>query len=83
MAEFESKVGPNEKAIDKAKAFLKRLLKKGPMWGTEIVNLGAQQNMSESTLTRARKEEGMISKKQTDGRWFWSLPNTTAEPLSE
>ena len=81
MAEYESKIGPTEKAIDTAKSFLKRLLKNGPMWGKDVLTYGAQQNMSESTLIRAKKEEGIISKKQTNGRWFWSLPEPTAEPL--
>jgi hypothetical protein len=85
MSEYESMLGPSDKAVDKAKAFLLRLLTQGPIWVKDIEKYGAQSNISFASLKRAKDESKrkIVTSKQPDGRWFWSLSENAEQQTSE
>ncbi len=72
--EYERTTVATEKEIDKAKKFLRRLLKIEPKWVKDVEKFGSEANISFSSLKRAKLEIGVVSSKQSDGRWYWRFP---------
>ena len=58
--------------IEEAKDFLLDILSKGPMLAVEVYVSAGLNNISESTLKRAKKILKVISK-QENKQWYWSL----------
>jgi hypothetical protein len=68
---------PEEKkrpAVGKAKAFLNRLLKDGPRRAADVYSEALAEGHAERTIKRAKNELGILSVKNGDGVWEWSLP---------
>jgi len=61
---------------DEAAAWLKGMLTKGPVEAKAILAEGEQAGFPERTLQRAKKELGVISRKDgARGVWLWALPS--------
>lgn len=56
---------------DEAKAFIREALKNGPVASTEVLEWGAAESFSASTLNRAKK--GLVQSYQEGGKWYWEL----------
>ena len=67
-------------AIDEAKEALMSLLEGGAMAYGEIEQALHGMGISIRTVKRAKKDLGVVSKKEPDG-WYWSLPSRDQEPL--
>lgn len=66
-------------ALEEAKAFIKEQMPTGERRVAEIKNLASANHISDRTLERARKELGIISRKEGFGGQFtWILPRDTA-----
>lgn len=66
-------------ALETAKEFIKEQMPEGKRPAQEIKNLAAACKISERTLDRARKDLGIIVKKEGyPGQWVWQLPSDTA-----
>ena len=75
-------------ALKDAVAFLKEVLKNGPMSVKEIKTLAKEDKHTISTLRRAAKEVGVVKTQVHDGKnitsWEWSLPlNAAAGVVAE
>ena len=67
------KSSPRQNAV----TWLHEFLGSGPCPANEVISAAGKAAISERTLTRAKKEIGVGSAKQTDGKWVWSLPKET------
>lgn len=66
-------------ALEEAKEFIKNQMPDGERLAAEIKNLASANHISDRTLERARKELGIISRKEGFGGQFtWILPRDTA-----
>jgi hypothetical protein len=61
-----------DEKVREAMAFLEEILLDGKILSTEVLELAADNGISEKTLYRAKKKLGVVSDKQ-DGQWYWSL----------
>ena len=68
-------------ATDEAKEALMSLLEDGAVPFGEIEQALHGLGISVRTAKRAKKALGVVSKRQTDGSWSWSLPSRDQEPL--
>ncbi len=69
---------------DEAREFLRGVLSDGPVLASEVKTLARQALVSERTLMRAKKDEGVISKRDGFGRGsrsYWELPHTTTNAI--
>lgn len=70
--------GEEDRTIkDDAKQFLQELLSDGRVLQQEVMSEGKKQGFSEKTLRRAKKELGIKSSHDGQGRetkWYWSFP---------
>jgi hypothetical protein len=64
-----------------ARAWLRAVLADGPRPAKEVEQEAAAQGITTTTFFRARKAEGIVSRKERtqSGRWLLSLPAPTAE----
>jgi len=70
----------NNTQRDLAKDFIKDFLKDGFKPSTEIYNEGAKKGLNEQTLQRAKKELGIIARRE--GRiWVWGFTDNEEPPL--
>jgi hypothetical protein len=68
----------DESALEKAIAFLRRVLSNGAMASEKVKELAEREGISRRTLWRAKSRLGVKSTKRVDGDeviWIWSLPN--------
>jgi hypothetical protein len=65
--------GRTSEAAQKAKAFLLRLLAKGPMKQKEVQAKAAEQQVAPKSLRNAKAGLGVVSTRILDA-WWWSLP---------
>ncbi len=72
MSDGQSLIAPDS-VTDRAIAFLQDSLGAGERSAGELVELGKARGISATTLTKARKELCVISRKVHHG-WVWSLP---------
>ena len=61
-------------ALSEAKEFLLSELRDGPMAAKQVKKNADEADVSQRTLKRAKAALGVISTKETDGSWTWSLP---------
>src|SRR5215217_605239 len=61
-------------ALCEAKEFLLSELRGGPMAARQVKKNAVEADVSERTLKRAKAALGVISTKEADGSWTWSLP---------
>src|SRR5829696_8774063 len=61
-------------ALSEAKEFLLSELRGGPMAARQVKKNAEEADISERTLKRAKAALGVISTKEADGSWTWSLP---------
>src|SRR5829696_1220330 len=61
-------------ALSEAKEFLLSELSSGPMAARQVKKNAVEADVSERTLKRAKAALGIISTKEADGSWTWSLP---------
>ncbi len=66
-------------ALFEAKQFLRAELKDGPVGSEQVKKDARGADISESTLKRAKREMGIVSKKQSDGSWSFVPPEGTTE----
>jgi hypothetical protein len=64
----------NTNAVQFAAQFLMEYLANGPTWSLEIIREAETNGISRSSLDRAKKIVGILSKKQSD-KWLWYLPD--------
>ena len=55
------------------------LLRREPMNADDVLHEFDQVGLSHPAAKRAKKRLGIVSVKQADGRWYWSLPAKQAE----
>jgi len=68
--------GGSHTAKREAKEFLLERLKAGPVKADEIFEEAKQEDIAVKTLKRAKKDLGVISRKNGfDGAWMWELPS--------
>ena len=69
-------------ALEEAKAFIEDQLANGPMRATAIKERAKEQDISDSTLQRAKKTLGVESERLIEGQldWFWRLPGDERRP---
>jgi hypothetical protein len=71
---------PEEKsALTEAKEFVSDELADGPMAANQVKKNARDADISERTLKRAKAALSILSKKEGDGSWTWSLPGKEAE----
>jgi len=63
--------------VKKASQFLIEFLNPKASWSVEVKNSAQEIGISPSALNRAKNVLRIVSTKQSDGKWFWSLPDTT------
>ena len=63
-----------ETQLDKAIDMLKTLLDKEPLQQSEVTKETEGAGLSRNTVYRAKSKLGIVSIKQSDGHWYWSLP---------
>ena len=71
-------------SLDAATGFLREVLTDGPLPSSEVKALAADEDITERTLKRAKKELGIESKKKgfgTGSAVLWSLPTTPEFPI--
>jgi hypothetical protein len=61
-------------ALSEAKDFLLSELRDGPMAAKQVKKNADGADFSQRTLKRAKTALGVISTKEADGSWTWSLP---------
>ena len=66
-------------AMSEAKEFLSKELADGPVAAERAEKDAREAGVSERTLKRAKRELGVVSKKEGDGSWSWVLPEGEAE----
>ena len=69
--------GRRTSARDEAKAWLKELLKDGPVWANEARAMAKDEGLNHNTLNTARQELAIVSVKDRArhrGKWYWCLP---------
>jgi len=66
-------------ALSKAKAFLLKELAHGPVAAERAEKDARGAGVSARTLKRAKRELGVVSKKEGDGSWSWALPKGEAK----
>lgn len=69
LLEGKNKSSKQENAVN----FLSEQLSKGRALQTEVQNEAEKAEISYTTLKRAKKELGVVSKK-IDNKWYWELP---------
>ena len=62
-------------AVQQASQFLRDYLAKEASWCIEVQKAAKEIGISEAALNRAKSNIGIISKKQSDSKWFWQLPD--------
>jgi DNA polymerase elongation subunit (family B) len=75
---FLSFMAEDETVMEKATAFLRRVLANGALASEEVKALAEKEGMSRRTLWRAKSRLGIKSTKQVNGDkvvWVWSLPD--------
>jgi hypothetical protein len=72
----------NMKKIEKAKLFLKTLLRDEPFPSGKILESIEAEGLGESTLRAAKRELGIEAYRDggKDGKWLWKLPVEESEP---
>ena len=72
----------NMKKIEKAKLFLKTLLRDEPFPSGKILDSIEAEGLGESTLRSAKRELGIEAYRHggKDGKWLWKLPVEESEP---
>jgi DNA repair protein RadA/Sms len=73
--ELQAAIPADPKAREKAEEFLTKKLAKGPQFATELLADAKAEGISKRTLERAKKTVGARSKKISDGRSKWFLPD--------
>ena len=68
-----------DSVVDKAADLLLSLLRREPMNADDVLHEFDQVGLSHPAAKRAKKRLGIVSVKQADGRWYWSLPAKQAE----
>lgn len=69
---------PEERsALDEAAAFLRDVLRDGPVWSVQVKKEAREADITEITLKRAKDAVGVRSQKEGDGSWSWALPEKT------
>jgi hypothetical protein len=58
--------------LDRAVAFLRSELARGPMGAAEITQLASRHGIDTTTLNRAKREAGVESRRRGRG-WVWKL----------
>ena len=73
---YEQYAGETEKpsAMEAAEDFLRRALEVAPLDSREVMEQAGMQNISISTLNRAKKRLGVVSRRQSDKSCVWSIP---------
>jgi putative DNA primase/helicase len=66
-------------AFSDAKEFLVAELEDGPMTAKQINRNAKETDVAERTLRRAKDALGVVSTKEADGSWTWSLPPKEVE----
>jgi hypothetical protein len=61
-------------ALSEAKEFLQYELRDGPVAVQQVKKNARDSDMAERTLKRAKADLRVMSTKQGDGSWVWSLP---------
>ena len=76
--EAEAGGGTARVARREAEEFLASRLANGPVPQAELKDEAQAHDISYSTLKRAKKDLGVVAKKDAgmDGRWLWELPKT-------
>lgn len=66
--------------LDRACSYLREALEPGPLHALEVLKQASDLGLSKSTLNRAKKKVGVLSKRQTEEGevtvWLWYLPGT-------
>jgi len=69
---------------EEAKEVLGSILEDGPVSAEEVKRQCRGAGVSEATARRAKKERGIVSRKQgMNGGWAWELPETSARRRSQ
>ena len=66
-------------ALTEAKEFLASELARSPVSAKSIKKSAREADISERTLRRAKQILGVMSEKESDGSWTWSLPDREVE----
>jgi hypothetical protein len=66
-------------ALTEAKEFLTSELVRTPVSAKAIKKSAREAEISERTLRRAKQVLGVLSEKESDGSWTWSLPDKDSE----
>lgn len=71
--------GEERSALSEAKAFLEAGLRNGPMTAQQVKKDARKADVAERTLRRAKSSLDVVSTKQKDGSWTWSLSSKEVE----
>lgn len=74
--------GEDKAALDEARELLLTVLTDGPVLQQEVMRFAREAGISERTLRRAKKKEGIESRRQGYGKepWYWQLPEHHTQP---
>ena len=79
----EERRGRPPTLLEEASAWLRDKLARGPMKAADIIEAAAEEDITESTLRRAKKQAGVTSTPEHDGAHLsghvWKLPETDHE----
>ncbi len=82
VASPENSEGASQSPRESAQTFLVLALRHGRRSALDVQSAAAKQGLSKRTLERAKQELNVVSV-QSEGAWFWSLPEETSQHVAE